>query len=33
MAAGLLIFSGLALVIWAERRQRLEMPPEAPVGE
>lgn len=33
LAAGMLIFTGLALVIWAERRQRLEMPPEAPVGE
>jgi len=33
VAAGLLIFTGLAVVIWAERRQRLDMPPEAPVGE
>ncbi|MCU0620576.1 MAG: DMT family transporter [Gemmatimonadales bacterium] len=31
--AGLLIFSGLALVIAAERQQRREMPDEAPVGE
>ena len=31
--AGLLIFTGLALVIVAERRQRREMPEEAPVGE
>jgi drug/metabolite transporter (DMT)-like permease len=33
VAAGLLIFTGLAVVMWAERRQRLDMPPEAPVGE
>ena len=32
-ASGMLIFAGLALVIWAERRQRREMPAEAPVGE
>lgn len=32
-AAGSLIFAGLALVVWAERRQQRAMPEEAPVGE
>ena len=31
--AGLTIFTGLAVVIWAERRQHRDMPDELPVGE